>query len=131
MNFLKIISFLPFLTQIKQKFGPKHPSNMAFLAILALNLNSGVCTTTTYCFKRYSPCKIWKKPIDIPVSLLFSKYWAKFCPKTTPTLIFIAGFQWNMSGDSININNFNWNPVVKKKKTLLPLFMDGVPLPQG
>ena len=34
--------------------------------------------------------------------------------KTAPTLIFLPGFQWNMSVDSI-INNFNWNPVVLKK----------------
>ena len=34
--------------------------------------------------------------------------------KTTPTSIFLPGFQWNILGDSIN-NNFNWNPVVLKK----------------
>ena len=27
--------------------------------------------------------------------------------KTTPTLRFFAGFQWNMLADSININNYN------------------------
>ena len=43
------------------KFGPKYPSNMTFLAKFALNFHSGVCTTTTFCFKRYPPCKIWKK----------------------------------------------------------------------
>ena len=58
VKFLKIISLLPFLTQLVQKFGPKSASNVVFLAILALNFNSSVCTTTTFCFKRYSPCKI-------------------------------------------------------------------------
>ena len=32
---------------------------------------------------------------------------------------FFAGFQRNMLENSININNFNWNPIVLKKKTLL------------
>ena len=41
--------------------------------------------------------------------------WPKLCPKTTPSLVFFAGFQWNMLVDSININNFNWNPLVPKK----------------
>ena len=39
----------------------------------------------------------------------------KFCAKTTPTLVFFAGFQWNMLEDSINVNNCNWNSVVLKK----------------
>ena len=47
MKFLKIISSLPFLTQIEQKCDPKCPSDVAFLAI-ALNFHSGACTTTTY-----------------------------------------------------------------------------------
>ena len=64
VKFLKIISFLPFLMQIGQKFGPKLPSNVAFLAIFGLNFYSGVCTTTTFCFNMYSPCEIWKKTID-------------------------------------------------------------------
>ena len=59
VKFLKIISFWPFLTQIGQNFGPKHPSNVAFLAIFTLNFH--FCTTTTFCFERYSQCKIWKK----------------------------------------------------------------------
>ena len=50
---------------------------------------------------------IWPKfPFDL--------IWPKFCPRTSPTLIFFAGFQWNMLGDLININNFNWNPIVLK-----------------
>ena len=38
--------------------------NLAFLAIFALNFHSGVYTTTTSCFKVYSPYKMWEKPID-------------------------------------------------------------------
>ena len=57
-------TFLPFLTQIGQTFGPKHPSNMIFLAIFALNFHTGVSTTITFCFNRYSLCKIQKNPID-------------------------------------------------------------------
>ena len=38
-----------------------------------------------------------------------------FAPKTTPTLLFFADFQWNMLGHSININNLCRNPLVLKK----------------
>ena len=40
--------------------------------------------------------------------------WPKFCAKTTQNLSFIAGFRWNMLGDSININKLNWNPLAIK-----------------
>ena len=51
----------------------------------------------------------------MPASLLFQQRWTsfdQFCPKTTRTLIFFPGFQWNMFGDSSS--NFNRNPVVLK-----------------
>ena len=70
------------------------------------------------------PCaKYEKNPLIMPVSLLFFKtldlVWSRFCPKTTPNFFsffffFYAGFQWNMLGNSININNFNCNPIVLK-----------------
>ena len=86
--------------------------------MFVLNFHSGVCTTTTLCFKRYSPCKIWKKPIDNASFFTFfttlDLIWPKFFPKTKHT--FFAGFQWSVLGDSIHINNINWNPVVLKKK---------------
>ena len=41
--------------------------------------------------------------------------WPKFCHKDTPIFIFFAAFHLNMSRDSINICNFNWNPVFPKK----------------
>ena len=45
----------------------------------------------------------------------------KFCPKCyTHTSLFLADFQWNMLGDSININNLCCNPVVLKKKLVKP-----------
>ena len=120
-NSWKLSVFFPFLTQIGQKFAPKRPSNVLFLAIFALNFYSGICTTTTFCFKMYSPCKIWKNPIDNTrfftfFTILGQQIWPKFYPKTTHTLIFFfAGFQWNILGDSINTNDFNWNPLVLKK----------------
>ena len=113
MIFLKIIRFLPFLTQTGQKFGPKCPSNVAFLSIFALNFHSSICTTTTFSFKRYSPCEIWKKLIDNTCFFTFftilGLIWPKFRPKTTLTLIYFAFFQWNMLRDSTDINNFNLN----------------------
>ena len=64
VKFLKIISFLPFLTQIRQTFGTNTHQMQHFYAIFALNFHSDLCTATTFCFKRYSPSKIWQKPID-------------------------------------------------------------------
>ena len=54
---LKMISFLPFLTQIGQK-SVQHPLNLAFLAIIAIYFHAGGFTTTTFCFKRHFPSKI-------------------------------------------------------------------------
>ena len=58
----------------KQKINLTWP-NVTFLAILALHFHSGVCTTTTSCFKIYSSCKNEKKLLIMPVSLLFSQHW--------------------------------------------------------
>ena len=73
VKLLKITSFLPFLTQIRQKFGPKRPLNLAFLAIIAINFHAGGFTT---CFVTFF----------ITLDLIQTK----FCPKTTPDLIFFA-----------------------------------------
>ena len=60
-----------------------------------------------------------KKNIKILVFLYFSITLDQICPKfvpdTTSTLLFLAGIQWNMLGDSININDLCCNPVVLKK----------------
>ena len=90
---------------------------MGFQAIFALNFHSVICITTNSCFKMYSPCEICEKPIDNGSFFNFfttlDLIWPKFWPKITPILLgFFAGFQWNMLGDSISINNFNCNPVV-------------------
>ena len=60
---------------------------MAFLATIALNFLSGVCTTTSFCFKSY-PHVIYekKKTIDNAVSLLFSRHWTKLGPDFAPKL---------------------------------------------
>ena len=75
---------------------------MAFPAIIAIKFHSGGFTITTLCFKRYSPSNIWKKHNGIAYFFTFFTtldiIWSKFCPKTTPDLIFFAGFQWIMLG---------------------------------
>ena len=102
MKVLKIISLLQFLTQISQKFGPYYPSNVAVPAIFALNFHSGICKNTTLCFKRYSPCKLWKKPIDNASFFTFlmtldGPNLAKILSQDhTHFFFFFAGFQWNM-----------------------------------
>ena len=45
--------------------------------------------------------------------------WPNFAPKREHPLSFFADFQWNMLGDSININNLCCNPVVLKKKNVV------------
>ena len=46
----------------------------------------------TFCFKMYSPCKLWEKPIDnagfFTFFITLDLIWAKICFKTTPTLFF-------------------------------------------
>ena len=66
-----------------------------------------------YALKDIPHVKYGKDLLIMPVSLFFFTtlylIWPKFCPKTTPTLNFFAGLQWKILGDSININNFDWN----------------------
>ena len=60
-----------------------------------------------------------KMSIDNASFFIFSQHWTKsgpnFVPKTTSTLLFLADFQCNMLGDSININKLCCNCVVLKK----------------
>ena len=96
VKLLKNIQFFTISDPNRKK--PYHPLNLAFLAITAINFHSGGCgfTITTFCFKRYSPMKIWKNPNDIACFFTFftrmDLIWPKFCPKTMPTLIFFYWF---------------------------------------
>ena len=61
--------------------------------------------------------KYEEKKLIMPFSLLFHNIGpnlVQILPRDHTH--FFAIFQWNMLGDSININNFNCNPVVLKKK---------------
>ena len=91
LKFLKIVSFLPFLTQIEQNL-----SLTSFkcgissqLAMFALHFHSGVFTTTALCFERYFSCKIRKEPILI-MSVFFTFFttlgliWPEFAPRPYP-----------------------------------------------
>ena len=71
MKFLKIVSFLPFLTQIREKFGPHCPSYVVFLAIFAINFHSSICTTTTFCLKGIPHVKYEKKTYQKCMFLYF------------------------------------------------------------
>ena len=58
VKFLTIISFLTFLTWMKSGKNLALMSiKCGILATFALIFYSGVFTTTTFCFKMYSPCK--------------------------------------------------------------------------
>ena len=77
-----------------------------------------VLQSLLFALKGIPQVKYQKTIMIMMVSLLFSQqdqFWPKICPKTTPTLIFFAGFQSSMLGNSINVKNFNWNPVVPKE----------------
>ena len=69
---------------------------MAFLAILPLNFHSGVHTTIMSCFKQYSPCKIWEKPIDNTSFFTFSN-----------CLVYQKGYRPKF---------YNWLPVFLEKE---------------
>ena len=81
----------------------------------------------------YTSCKIWKKTLLKWHYLCFfttlDLNCPKFGPKITPTFFFFfffffADFQWNMLGDSININCLCCNTVIlKKKKKLVNCFI--------
>ena len=96
MKFLKIISFSSFLTQIGQKFGPARPLSVTFLVIFALNSTQVFVQPLVFALKGIPHVKYEKNVLLMPVSLLFftklGLIWPKFWSKTTPTLIFLAGF---------------------------------------
>ena len=79
MKFLKIISFLPFSTLIGQKFGPKRLSNVAFLAIFALNFLSSstqvFAQLLLFALNGIPHVKYEENLLIMPVSLLFSQHW--------------------------------------------------------
>ena len=53
----------------------------------------------------------------MPVSLLFHNIgpnFAKILPQDHTHFDFFAGLEYSVLGDSIKINNFNYNPVVLK-----------------
>ena len=92
---------------------------MVFLANIVFNFHSGFSITLTFLLVNVYLMQNMKKPIEISVSLFFSQHWTyfgpNFAPKTTPTLVSLTDFQWNMLGDTININNLCCNPAVLKK----------------
>ena len=57
----------------------------------------------------------YEKPIDNVRFCNFLKHWTYFVPNFVPIpyplSFFFAGFQWNILGYSISINNFTCNPV--------------------
>ena len=87
---------------------------MAFPAIIAINFHSGDFITITFCFRRYSPSKIWKNLMMISLFLYFFHIGLDLAQDHTHT-DFFAGFQLNMLENSIDIKNFNWYLVVLKK----------------
>ena len=56
-----------------------------------------------------------KRPIDYSIFFTFfynnGPNFAQILPQDNTHFVFLAGFLWNMLGDSIN-NNFNWNLIV-------------------
>ena len=77
----------------------------SYFSGISCTLNFFFCTTTTFCFKRYSQCKIWKKkPIGNACFFTFFTTLGLIWPKLPQDLThfdFFGGFQWNMLGDYI------------------------------
>ena len=90
---------------------------MVFLPIFALNFHSRVCKTTTFLLKIVPHVKYERNLLIMPVSLLFHNIgpnFAQILPQDHTHFDFFAGLEYNVLGDSIKINNFNYNPVVLK-----------------
>ena len=92
------------------------PSKTVFLANLVFKFHPGISITTTSCFQIYTSCNIWKKSYwNVSFFAFFTildLIWPKFCPKGHTYFPFFDDFQWNMLGDSVNINKL----CLKKKK---------------
>ena len=56
-----------------------------------------------------------KNPID---NARFVTFFHNILPQGHTYFVFLPGFQWEMLGDLLDINNFNWNPVNLKKNLL-------------
>ena len=64
-----------------------------------------------------------KNPLKYQFICFFSQHWTyfgpNFAPKTTPTLLFLADFQWNILWDTINLNDLCCRS--SEKKLVKPL----------
>ena len=73
----------------------------------------------------YTSCKIWKNPLKYQFLWVFfhsiGPTLAQTLPQRPHPRYFLADFQWNMLGDTININNLCCNPAVLEKCWLKPL----------
>ena len=120
MKLLKIISFLPFLTQIGQKSGAITSFNHGISSYICLKFPLRCLYNHYFSFRRYFPCKIYKNLLIMAVSLLFSQHWtlfgSNFAPRPHQLWHFLlVSHEICYIQDSIKINNFDWNPVVLKK----------------
>ena len=90
---------------------------MVFLANLVFNFHSGFYISTTFLLVNVYLMQNMK---NTSILFFFSQHWTyfgpNFVPRTTPTLLFLADFQRNMLGDTININNLCCNPSSSEKK---------------
>ena len=113
---------MPFLTQIGQKFDLTS-FKFEISSYNWHNLHSGSFIITTFCFKRYSASKIWKKTNHNACLFTFfttlDLIWPKFYPNNTPALIFLLVSNEIMLRNLINIKT--WNPAVLEKFLLKPL----------
>ena len=114
-----------FLTQIGLRFSP-NLIQIWYFSYFALQIP--LRYFCNYCFlflsvflMQYMKKAYWYCQIFCFFTTL-NLIWPKFCPKTTPTFFLFSNFQWNMLGDSININNlcctvqYFWKKLVKPLK---------------
>ena len=113
---------------------------MVFPANIVFNFHSGFSITTIFLLLNVYLMQNMKK-IPLKYQFLccfFSQRWTyfgpNFAPKTTPILLSLTDFQWNMLEDTINFNNLCWNLAVLKRswqKLLKIVFLDPICIEKG
>ena len=96
-------------------FWPKMGKNVVLISFKFPSSHGGVQFPLRYFYNHYFLLlnvflMQFLKPIDNATLI-----WPKFFSQNHTQCSFFSDFQWNMLGDSVNITNLSYNPVILKK----------------